>query len=31
MGIDIHKNRLIYAEMTANPVEKVRLNEEREG
>ncbi len=31
MGIDIHKNRLVYAEMTANPVEKVRLNEEREG
>ena len=31
MGIDIHKNRLVYTEMTANPVEKVRLNEEREG
>lgn len=31
MAIDIHKNRLEYAEMTANPVERVRLSDEREG
>jgi 4-hydroxythreonine-4-phosphate dehydrogenase len=31
LAIDIYKNRLEYTEMTANPVERVRLNEEREG
>lgn len=31
MAIDIYKNRLEYAEMTANPVERVRLNDDREG
>lgn len=31
MALDIHHNRLQYAEMTANPVERVRLSDEREG
>jgi 4-hydroxythreonine-4-phosphate dehydrogenase len=31
LAIDIYKNRIDYTEMTANPVERVRLNEEREG
>jgi len=29
-GLDAFKNRAEYAEMTANPVERVKLNEERE-
>ena len=30
LAIDIYRNREIYAEMTANPVEKVRLNDDRD-
>ncbi len=30
LAIDIYRNRAIYAEMTANPVEKVRLNDDRD-
>jgi hypothetical protein len=30
MGIDIFKNRENYKEMTANPIERVHLRDERE-
>lgn len=30
LAIDIYRNREIYAEMTAHPVEKVRLNDDRD-
>lgn len=29
-GLDIYRNRVTYAEMTANPVERVALDKERD-